>query len=115
MTAVYGLAFVFLSICCLIALRVLWRLADHGVSLLGTFREWLPQWFSAQLESHSAVVKAADTLTETMGGMRDKLDKTHTGLAKTVSAVEHHARSRGNEFDSHVLLELGEARRILHE
>lgn len=110
-TVVYGLAFVFLSLFCLIVLWIFWRLAYHGVSVVQTLREWLPQWFAAQIESHKAVVKSADTLTESLGGVREKVDKTHAGVAGMIRAAEKHAKRQN--VDSDVIIELESARNAL--
>jgi len=70
-TVVYGLAFVFLAVICLIFLRFLWRLADNLIAVIGAIRQWLPTWFAAQIESHKAVVASATGLTESMKDVRE--------------------------------------------
>lgn len=111
-TLIYGLAFVFLSVFCLIVLWVFWRLSNHGISVIGTLREWLPQWFQAQIESHHAVVKSANLLTESMGGMHEKVDDTQRGLHHTVTAVRMQAKKH-KDWDSDVLIELDRAAMVL--
>jgi predicted PurR-regulated permease PerM len=54
-TVVYGLAFTFLALFCLIMLWVFWRVAVHGVGVVAVLREWLPKWFQAQTESHQQI------------------------------------------------------------
>lgn len=110
-TLVYGLAFVFLSLFCMIVLWVFWRLSYHGVSVVATLREWLPNWFAAQIESHKAVVRSADLLTE-RGGVHEKVDDTQRGLHHTVTAVRIQAKKH-KDWDSDAMMELDRAAMIL--
>lgn len=111
-TVIYGLAFVFLSIFCAIVLWIFWRISSHGVSVIGTLREWLPQWFQAQIESHQAVVQSAHQLTESLGGVHEKVDDTQRGLHHTVAAVRMQAKKH-QDWDSDAMLELDRAAMIL--
>ncbi len=114
-TAMHGLGFVLLSVLSAIFLYVIWRLAFHGVSVVATLREWLPLWFAAQMESHRAIVKSADMLTESLGGVRETLDQTHEGAAHIVRAMEAHVNGRRQDYGSDVVIHLTNAKKVLEK
>lgn len=90
-TAVYGLAFVALAAFVGICIYGFFWVTRHGIGILGSFREWVPQWFSSQVAMHKSVQNSVDVGTETMKEMRVTLAETHTGV-KELLAIAHRER-----------------------
>lgn len=111
-TAVYGLAFVALSVFTGICLYGFWHFVRNVIDVVKVVSRFLPQWFDAQIESHKAVVASADSLTRSLGGVRIKADSLHDGLTHLTSAAESALRKHG-EIDRDVVYHVENARKAL--